>query len=99
MRRDELLGARCDAAALAASVQHQLRAAEERDRLLAAPNDRVPDLRRATAVPERRHAVEDTVARRAEEVRLQLDRREAGAAVGERRHASVPPGGLGARDG
>ena len=71
-------------------VQQQLRAAEE-GQLLAGlvRHGRVPDLRRASAVHQSRLARERALERRAEKVRLQLDRREAGGAFGKGRDAAV----------
>src|SRR5262245_5803420 len=75
------------------SVQEQLGAAKEGERLAVLVTDRrVPDLRGATPVDTPRFGVQRPLERRGEEVRLQLDRREARRAVGQRSDAAVAAG-------
>src|SRR5262249_41892033 len=76
-------------------VQDQLRATKERNRLFAVAHRRVPDLRGTAGVRTHGLALERSLARRAEEVRLQLDRREAGPALRQRREAPVPARSVG----
>src|SRR5215471_16697445 len=74
-------------------AEHELRAAEERHRpAVRSRHRRVPDLRRPSAVHERSLARDRAFASRPKEVRLQLDRGEAGAALGKAEDAPVTAG-------
>src|SRR5688572_29419962 len=80
-------------------VDDELRAAEERDGL-AAPavhNDGIPELRRAPEVGGARDAFNGAIARRAEEVGLELDGREGIRAVRQVGDAAVAGDGVGER--
>ena len=80
-------------------VQHELRAAKERERTLVVSGEhgRVPDVRRAAEVDGASLAPKEPLASRAQEVRLQLDRGEAGRAVWEVRDARIPHARVGER--
>ena len=73
-----------------ARPEDRLGAAEQRQRLagLLGRHRRVPHLRRPPAVSDARPAGDRAVAHRAEVVRLELDRREAGRSLGEQETAA-----------
>src|SRR5262249_17863799 len=80
-------------------LEQELRAAEERNRLARVVGDRgVPDLRRAASVNELPLTTKRAVTRGSEEVRLQLDGREARPPLRERGHAAVAADGVRERD-
>src|SRR5690242_15117480 len=72
-------------------IEQHLRAAKERDRFPIgfARDDGVPDLRRATEVNAARGGSDRSLERGADEIALELDRREAGGAFGKIDHAAV----------
>src|SRR6186713_200168 len=80
--------------------QDHLRTAELGDRFGRAlrHNHRVPDLRGAALVQGPCRALDDAVARRAQEVALQLDGREARGTFGKRPHSTVAAAGVRQRD-
>src|SRR2546430_350435 len=80
--------------------EHHLRTAKQRDPGAAAleRDTRIPDLRRAPQMDWRREAQDGAVARGAEEVRLQLDLREAACACRQQRDAAVAAARVGQRD-
>src|SRR6266542_440586 len=82
------------------AAQDHLRAPEERDRtsIGMARDDGVPDLRRAAEMRGLRDAGDRAVARRAQEIALELDGREVVGAFGQVRDAAVAACRIGERD-
>src|SRR5687767_12309229 len=80
-------------------VDDELRAAEERDGLaaLAVRDDGIPELRRAPKVGGARNALDRALARRAEEIGLELDGREPVRALRQVGDAAVAGHGVGQR--
>src|SRR5688572_4843880 len=80
-------------------VDDELRAAEERDGLaaLAVRDDGIPELRRAPEVGGARDALDRPLARRAEEIGLELDGREPVRALRQVGDAAVAGHGVGER--
>src|SRR2546428_4547073 len=92
-------GLGADATAVSRVVEDELGAPEERERFPELIADRcVPHLRRSPAVDSHRLAVDGSLPRRPEKVRLQLDGREPGAAVRQRRKAAVAARSVGEGD-
>src|SRR6185503_20622269 len=83
-----------DSAHSGLGVNDELRAAEEGDCLagVLVAHDGVPELRRAAEVQRLRHDGDGALSRRAEEIRLELDRREAGGALRKIRDAAIAAG-------
>src|SRR5437764_1353492 len=77
-------------------IEHELRTAEQRDGLLIgfACDDGVPDLRRGAQVHGTRGSRDRAFQRRADEVALELDRRESVRLVGKMHHAAIAASGV-----